>query len=79
MAIWFHDAIYKPLSSNNEIDSANWANNFLSQHDIDQTFVDKVYRLIMATLHNSQNLEPDALVMVDIDLSLDKCPNCNKF
>ncbi len=70
IAIWFHDAIYKPFSSNNEVNSANWAKEFLSQHGIDKAFIDQVHRLIMATLHNSQNLEHDALLMVDIDLSI---------
>ncbi len=70
IAIWFHDAIYKPFSSSNELDSANWAWTFLSQQNISQSFVDLVHRLIMATLHNAQNLEHDALLLVDIDLSI---------
>lgn len=31
LALWFHDAVYKPLSSSNEEDSAQWASKFLSR------------------------------------------------
>lgn len=32
IALWFHDAIYKPFSSTNELDSANWGSTFLQQN-----------------------------------------------
>src|SRR5687767_6965684 len=35
LALWFHDAIYKPLSRWNENKSADWAVRFLSVNDAD--------------------------------------------
>ena len=70
VAIWFHDAVYKPFSSKNELDSSNWAASFLSQNNVEKTFTDRVHKLIMATRHDTQSLEHDSSLLIDIDLSI---------
>lgn len=70
IALWFHDAIYKPLSSNNEKESADWAASFLSEQGATEAEVARVYRLIMVTEHNAPTQTSDEAVLVDIDLSI---------
>lgn len=70
LAIWFHDAIYKPLSSTNELDSANWATEFLTANHYNPDGIERIHRLIMATLHNVAVDQNDAKLLVDIDLSI---------
>ena len=70
LALWFHDAIYKPFSANNELDSADWAVQFLVDNEIEKGRIDRVYKLIMATVHTAKTEGNDQLLMVDIDLSI---------
>ena len=70
IALWFHDAIYKPFSSSNEKKSADWAASFLSAHGASDEESERVHGLIMATAHNAPAGTKDASVLVDIDLSV---------
>ncbi|MBL4772270.1 MAG: hypothetical protein JKX98_01260 [Alcanivoracaceae bacterium] len=70
VALWFHDAIYKPYSPNNELKSAIWAKKFLLENKIDKTIADRVYDLIMVTLHNCPTTTIDEVLLVDIDLTI---------
>ena len=70
IALWFHDAIYKPLSSNNEKESADWAASFLSEQGATAAEVARVHRLVMVTEHNAPTQTNDEAVLVDIDLSI---------
>lgn len=70
LAIWFHDAIYKPLSKTNELDSANWAQAFLTAHSYGKADIERVHNLIMATMHNGNVKTPDEHLIVDIDLAI---------
>ena len=70
IALWFHDAIYKPLSRSNEEDSAKWAKDFLISANANVTLIKEVSDLVMATKHNCQRHSGDAAVLVDIDLSI---------
>lgn len=70
LAIWFHDAIYKPFSLNNEKGSADWAKEFLIDHGYEENGIDRVYRLIMATLHDGAVEHQDERLIVDIDLTI---------
>ena len=70
LALWFHDAIYKPRSSTNEADSANWCKEFLRQNQALEEVVHKVHRLIMATCHNALTTDSDEQLVVDIDLAI---------
>ncbi len=70
LALWFHDAVYKPMSRDNEARSAEWAGRFMIDNAIDPATVDRVTRLIMATVHEAPAGESDAQLLVDIDLSI---------
>lgn len=73
VALWFHDAIYKIFSSSNELDSANWAVDFLKLNNAKEEFIENVHRLIMATLHHAVPSNNDERLIVDIDLSILGC------
>lgn len=70
LAIWFHDAVYRPFSSTNELDSAKWAHQFLSDNGFNKSGIDRVYNLIMATRHHCDVVTRDEQLLVDIDLSI---------
>lgn len=70
IALWFHDAIYKPLSSNNEKESADWAASYLSERGATAEDTDRVHRLIMVTAHDAPTETKDESALVDIDLSI---------
>ena len=70
LALWFHDAIYKPLSANNERHSADWACNFLRTNGAVRDARDRVQRLIMVTEHDAPTETRDESILVDIDLSI---------
>lgn len=71
LALWFHDAVYKPFSSSNEKDSAIWAREFFELNEFeDQETVDRVFDLIMVTEHPCETKNHDQRILVDIDLSI---------
>lgn len=70
LAIWFHDAIYKPFSKSNELDSAEWAKEFSLSNGYDLEGAERVHSLIMATLHNGAVQDKDQQLIVDIDLTI---------
>lgn len=69
-AIWFHDAIYNPMSGGNEIKSAEWAARFLKENHCAGECCDQVQNLIMATVHEASARDPDTQLLVDIDLAI---------
>ncbi|MBF7074193.1 hypothetical protein ISG33_12355 [Glaciecola sp. MH2013] len=70
IALWFHDAVYKPFSSSNESDSAKWASDFLQSNGASDTSQKRVFDLVMATAHQSSTNSIDENLIVDIDLSV---------
>ena len=70
LALWFHDAIYKPFSAHNERKSSEWAIDFLKGNDCTQELIDCVDQLIMATAHTTQAQTTDEMLIVDIDLAI---------
>lgn len=70
IALWFHDVIYKPRSTTNELDSANWCRNFLAVNHVDQRVIERVHKLIMATCHNAAPASADEQLLLDIDLAI---------
>lgn len=70
LALWFHDVVYDPRASDNEAQSAAWAVAFLQANAIAPARVDRVYALILATQHHASPTDPEAALVVDIDLSI---------
>jgi predicted metal-dependent HD superfamily phosphohydrolase len=70
LAIWFHDAIYDPRAADNEERSAELARQCILEAGGDVVLRDCVARLVLATKHHDSSLDPDAPLMVDIDLSI---------
>lgn len=69
-ALWFHDVIYDPKAPDNEERSAGLACTFLRQVGLGSGHVSTVESLILATKTHVPGTEPDAGVMLDIDLSI---------
>jgi predicted metal-dependent HD superfamily phosphohydrolase len=69
-ALWFHDAIYEPMSKSNEERSADWAAEFLACSGAAQDVVGRIRSHIMATRHEALPADADSSVVVDIDLSI---------
>jgi predicted metal-dependent HD superfamily phosphohydrolase len=70
LALWFHDVIYKPLSSRNETASASYARRALRGGGVDERVVARVERMILDTQHREAPASNDGCVVVDIDLSV---------
>ena len=78
IALWFHDAIYDPQASSNELNSAAWAARSLVRAGADSDTAQRVHDLVMATQHGftqetapaALGSSPDAQLLVDIDLSI---------
>ena len=70
LALWFHDAIYKSLSSSNEADSGDWAVRFLESNGAPADMCSRVFDLIMATAHNTAASTSDQNLIIDVDLTI---------
>ncbi len=69
IAIWFHDAIYDTHKGDNEEMSAKWAKQYLLDAGADETTVDRIEEMILATQsHVAKSV--DAQLMLDIDLGI---------
>lgn len=69
-ALWFHDAVYNPLSARNEQKSADWAHAFLARRCAPPEAIGRVVALVMATRHEAPTRTKDESFLVDIDLSI---------
>jgi len=70
LALWFHDAIYNPRAADNEERSAELAAQFIRETGVAKEFEPAVIQLVFATKHHDGTLHRDAVLMVDIDLSI---------
>lgn len=69
VAIWFHDAIYDTRASDNEEQSAAWAESYLSGCGAPPKSISRIVEMIIATKTHESDLS-DALIMLDIDLGI---------
>lgn len=70
LAIWYHDAIYEPLSPTNEQDSAALLQAHADSLGLDNALVDNARRLILITKHYDRAHAPDEQLLADIDRSV---------
>ena len=70
LALWFHDAVYDPRAGDNEARSAEWARAALLSHGASAEQAGRVQALILATRHCEAPTEPDAQLLLDIDLAI---------
>ena len=71
LAIWFHDVIYQPRSSQNELKSAKSAVEKLSALDVPKFTVEKVEAMILGTRnHKSDAIDGDGKLFLDLDLAI---------
>jgi len=69
-ALWFHDAIYELRASDNEERSAQLAQSVLHSGGVSREVVSRVAALVLATKHHAVSSQPDAQLLVDVDLSI---------
>jgi predicted metal-dependent HD superfamily phosphohydrolase len=73
LAVWYHDAVYSALRSDNEEKSAEWAEAFLRQTTLGPARTARVIDLIRRTHDHTQPQPPDdadLLLFLDADLSI---------
>ncbi len=70
LALWFHDAIYDVHRHDNEERSAAWAASCLQSAGVARPTVDRVTSLILATQHHAAGTDPEASLLVDVDLAI---------
>jgi predicted metal-dependent HD superfamily phosphohydrolase len=69
-ALWFHDAIYEPMSKSNEEQSADWAAKFGVHAGMASDAVARIRAHIMAPQHAALPADDDSRLVVDIDLAI---------
>ena len=74
LALWFHDAVYDVRRHDNEEQSAAWAHIVALRSGLSAEVADRLHALIMATKHDAVPTDPDAQLLVDIDLSILAAP-----
>jgi predicted metal-dependent HD superfamily phosphohydrolase len=70
VALWFHDALYDLQRDDNEARSADWARDCVLQAGCAEATALRVHALVMATCHDVMPEDPDAQLLVDVDLSI---------
>ena len=69
-AIWFHDAVYDPRSSENESRSAEWAARALGEAGVTASLVRRISALVLLTRHLAPASDSAGRLLCDIDLSI---------
>lgn len=70
LALWLHDVIWTPLGTDNEAQSATWAQELCRQAGLPAEIGSRVCALILATKHDGTPLSGDAAVVADVDLAI---------
>ena len=72
LALWYHDAVYRPQRMDNEARSANWLRVRAQQFAISPSVIARLVAMILATRHGIEAVpdEPQTQLMLDIDLAI---------
>lgn len=70
VALWFHDAVYDPRQTDNEEQSAQWAEQAAQEYKIGKLVSQRIRDLILTTKHQVQPTDNDAQILCDIDLAI---------
>ncbi|MGQ0696990.1 MAG: HD domain-containing protein [Panacagrimonas sp.] len=70
IAIWFHDAIYDPRKTDNEVRSAEWAQRELRRAGASTDVQERIASMILVTAHAGAPQTPDEQLLADIDLAI---------
>jgi predicted metal-dependent HD superfamily phosphohydrolase len=70
LALWFHDAVYDPLSGSNEAESAAWARRAALSAGLAPDAAARIHALVLATRHDAPPASGDAALVADIDLAI---------
>jgi predicted metal-dependent HD superfamily phosphohydrolase len=70
LALWFHDAVYDTHRQDNEEQSASLAEAAVQRAGLPDSVGQRVRGLILATKHDAAPDNPDAALLVDVDLTI---------
>jgi predicted metal-dependent HD superfamily phosphohydrolase len=70
LALWFHDAVYDPRCADNEERSAEWAWRSILAAGCGEDVAQRVQALVLATQGHGASDDPDARLLLDIDLAI---------
>jgi predicted metal-dependent HD superfamily phosphohydrolase len=70
LALWFHDAVYDPRCADNEERSAEWAWRSMLAAGCGEEAAQRVQSLVLATRGHEASGDPDAQLLLDIDLAI---------
>jgi predicted metal-dependent HD superfamily phosphohydrolase len=71
LAAWFHDFVYDPQASDNELQSAKLASELLTELNLPLATIDRVQQLILATHgHQTDPADIDRSILLDADLAI---------
>ncbi len=70
LALWFHDAIYRPTGSDTAARSADGARSAIDGAGLPPALADRVVALILATCHDAAPEDADERLIADVDLSI---------
>ena len=74
LAVWFHDAVYDPTRSDNEIASAELARQHLEAAGAPAAQVERITGMILDTRHREDATSPDGALVADADLAILAAP-----
>lgn len=71
LAAWFHDCVYDPRATDNEEQSATYAQNVLSRLALPAPTIQAVSQMILCTkTHTTVANQPDCQILLDADLAI---------
>jgi predicted metal-dependent HD superfamily phosphohydrolase len=72
LALWYHDAVYRPERQDNEARSARWFAFRARQFGLDFLTTERIGAMILATCHGAAKVPQDVQTqtLVDIDLAI---------